>query len=56
MKNEQMATLQWFPKKKLLQLTLPENVRPLYGEVAEARFLSLANALKSDTQAIIIKN
>ena len=56
MKNEQMAALQWFPKKKLLQLTLPENVRPLYGEVAEARFLSLANALKSDTQAIITKN
>jgi len=56
LKDTQMASVHWYPKKKLLQLTLPEAVRPLYGEVAEARFQSLANALESDTKVVIAKS
>ncbi|MFT7594396.1 MAG: exopolyphosphatase/guanosine-5'-triphosphate,3'-diphosphate pyrophosphatase [Paracoccaceae bacterium] len=55
MKDEQMATLRWFPKKKLLQLILPSDVRPLYGEVAESRFMSLANALQAEIKVTITK-
>ncbi|MGD9864890.1 MAG: Ppx/GppA family phosphatase [Pseudodonghicola sp.] len=37
--------LNWFPKKRQLELALPGEARPLYGEVAQARLMSLAQSL-----------
>ncbi len=45
-----LATLRLYPKKKLLELTLSAAARPLFADVAEARFLSLAAALGCDTK------
>ncbi|MDB5660069.1 MAG: Ppx/GppA family phosphatase [Cypionkella sp.] len=42
--------LVWQPKPKLLELNLTEEGRDLFGEVAEARFNSLAQALKAQTR------
>lgn len=42
--------LLWSPKKKLLELLLTEEGRGLFGEVAEARFAALAQALKAQTK------
>jgi len=39
--------LVWSPKKKLLELNLTDEGRGLFGEVAEARFVSLALSLKA---------
>ncbi|MFT5341973.1 MAG: exopolyphosphatase/guanosine-5'-triphosphate,3'-diphosphate pyrophosphatase, partial [Paracoccaceae bacterium] len=47
-KDAQMGTLRWQPKKKLLELQLSAEATPLFGEVAEARFMSLANAMDAD--------
>ena len=44
-KDAQMGTMHWRPKKKLLELHLSAEAAPLFGEVAEARFNSLANAM-----------
>ncbi len=43
-----MGTLKWRPKKKQLLLSLPRSASALYGEVAKARFASLAEALDSE--------
>ncbi|MCJ7871367.1 Ppx/GppA family phosphatase [Marinovum sp. 2_MG-2023] len=40
-----IGELDWRPKKKILSLRLSEGAWPLYGEVAEARFMSLAASL-----------
>ncbi len=45
-----MASLRFRPKKKELELRLSGEAEPLFGEVAEARLLSLANALESSVQ------
>ena len=47
-KDARIGSLRWYPKKKLLRLALPEAARALFGEVAEARFMSLAQSLGSD--------
>jgi exopolyphosphatase / guanosine-5'-triphosphate,3'-diphosphate pyrophosphatase len=47
-KDAQMGTLRWRPKKKLLELHLSPEAAPLFGEVAEARFNSLANAMEAE--------
>ncbi|MEO5614535.1 MAG: Ppx/GppA family phosphatase [Cypionkella sp.] len=41
--------LVWQPATRLLELQLTEEGRGLFGEVAEARFMSLAQALKAQT-------
>ena len=41
--------LRWFPKKKRLELRLTEAAWPLFGEVAAARFQSLAGSLGAET-------
>ncbi|MEM6886823.1 MAG: Ppx/GppA family phosphatase [Pseudomonadota bacterium] len=46
----QHEPLEWFPKKKVLQLKLSPDLAPLYGEVAEARLLSLAASLNADIE------
>ena len=43
-----MGTLRYRPKKATLELRLPPESAPLYGEVAAARFASLARALEAD--------
>lgn len=48
--DAERGTLQWFPKKRLLQLKLSADMVPLFGEVAEARFMSLASSLEADVQ------
>ncbi|MGR3604707.1 exopolyphosphatase [Sulfitobacter sp.] len=47
-KDDQRSTLRWFPKKKILELWLPNDMIPLFGEVAEARFNSLASSLGAE--------
>lgn len=44
-KDAELGHLRLYPKKKLLELTLSPEAAPLFGEVAEARFQSLAAAL-----------
>ncbi|SLN51608.1 Guanosine-5'-triphosphate,3'-diphosphate pyrophosphatase [Roseovarius albus] len=44
------AELQWFPKKRLIELKLSEDISPLFGEVAQARFASLAETLEASTK------
>lgn len=40
-----LAELHHFPKKKVLELVLAASAEPLFGEVAQARFASLAKAM-----------
>jgi len=46
----QLANLRYFPKKKQLELRLGEKARGLFGEVAEARFMSLASSLEAEVE------
>ncbi|GGC03936.1 exopolyphosphatase [Marivita lacus] len=46
------TALEWRPRKKLLRLKLTRASAPLYGEVAEARFLSLATSLGAQTEVV----
>ena len=50
--NEKMGSLKYFPKKARLELRLAPGTRDLYGEVAEARLNSLANAL-GDVEVVV---
>ncbi|MEM6372563.1 MAG: Ppx/GppA family phosphatase [Pseudomonadota bacterium] len=47
-KDTGMGEFRWFPKKKQLELRLPQQAMPLFGEVAEARLNSLASSLQAD--------
>jgi len=49
-KDAQMGTLRWQPKKKRLELRLSPDAVPLFGEVANARFMSLARALGAEVE------
>ncbi|MEL7298987.1 MAG: Ppx/GppA family phosphatase [Pseudomonadota bacterium] len=49
------ASLHWAPKKKVLTLTLSQAAEPLFGEVVEARFNSLAAALEAETNIKIAR-
>jgi len=42
---ELMGALKWHPKKRVLRLTLHPETKALFGEVAEARFMSLASSM-----------
>lgn len=48
-KPHEKATLRWRPKKRELHLTIQPDAADLFGEVAEARFASLAQALGAET-------
>ncbi|HSG57128.1 MAG TPA: exopolyphosphatase, partial [Paracoccaceae bacterium] len=54
-KDAPMGEMRLFPKKKRLELRLPAIAAPLYGEVAEARFLALAAALGAESEVRIVK-
>ena len=45
--QEDPGTLKWKPKTRELALYLTEQARPLFGEVAEARFFALAAAMNA---------
>lgn len=51
-----MGGLRWHPKKKLLVFRLPKAALPIYGEVAEARLMSLANSLGAEVQVKVIRS
>lgn len=48
----QAGALDWQPKKKLLELRLTETGRGLFGEVAQARYQSLAQAMKATAKVV----
>ena len=45
-----LGKLDWFPKKKHLELRLTDTARDLFGEVAQARFASLVGALGATSE------
>ena len=45
---EEAGSLRWFPKRQRIELWLRPELQGLYGEVAEARFRSLATSLKAE--------
>ena len=47
---DNIAQLRLFPKKGLLELHLNESMTGLFGEVAQARFASLASSLGAETK------
>lgn len=51
--DSDIGKLQWQPRKKVLHLTLPAALEPLYGEVAESRLNSLASALGAEVSVKI---
>ena len=48
-RDAHLGEIRWFPKKKVLELRLSPEAAPLFGEVAQARFASLALALSART-------
>ena len=52
---DKMAKLKYFPKKKQLELRLSDKGRGLFGEVAEARFMSLAGSLEAEVKVMKLK-
>ncbi|NIZ14268.1 Ppx/GppA family phosphatase [Phaeobacter sp. HF9A] len=51
--DAEIGNLRWQPRKRLLHVELPAECTPLFGEVAQARLLSLANALKADVRVTV---
>lgn len=49
---ELMGHLDWFPKKRILEMHLAPGAEGLFGEVTEARFNALALALDAQTRVI----
>jgi len=54
-KAEHMGTLRWHPNKKRLVLSIGPQAMALYGEVAQARFASLAKALGAETEVVALR-
>jgi exopolyphosphatase/guanosine-5'-triphosphate,3'-diphosphate pyrophosphatase len=50
-----LGKLKWYPKKKLLDLILAPEAQELFGEVAEARFMSLAQTLSAEPKIRIAR-
>ncbi len=48
----EMGELRWFPPKQLLEMHVSPEADALFGEVAEARFGSLASALGAEAKVI----
>jgi exopolyphosphatase / guanosine-5'-triphosphate,3'-diphosphate pyrophosphatase len=49
------GSLLWRPKKKILQLTLNPEAEALFGEVAQARFTSLAQSLGAEAKVVMAR-
>ncbi len=52
---DEMGSLKWQPRKKVLELQLHPHADPLFGEVAQARFQSLAKSLGAETVKVTTK-
>jgi exopolyphosphatase/guanosine-5'-triphosphate,3'-diphosphate pyrophosphatase len=48
----QAGQLAWNPKKRILELQLTKDGHDLYGEVAQARFASLALAMRAEIKVV----
>ncbi|WP_300032124.1 Ppx/GppA family phosphatase [uncultured Roseobacter sp.] len=48
--DAERGTLKWYPKKRVLELRLTNDMIPLFGEVAEARLMSLAGSLQASVE------
>lgn len=46
--DSRMGAFRWYPKKRKLELRLSPDAVPLYGEVAEARLMSLAQSMNAE--------
>jgi exopolyphosphatase / guanosine-5'-triphosphate,3'-diphosphate pyrophosphatase len=53
--DKERGEFRWFPKKKLLELWLTNDMMPLFGEVAEARLNSLAQSLGAEVKMKTLK-
>jgi exopolyphosphatase/guanosine-5'-triphosphate,3'-diphosphate pyrophosphatase len=53
--DAERGTLRWFPKKKILELRLTPDMVPLFGEVAEARFMSLTASLEAQAKITTLR-
>ncbi len=53
--DETPGRLKWSPKARELTLKLSEEARPLFGEVAEARFAALTNTLDAQGSVVFRK-
>lgn len=51
---EEAGELVWRPKKKVLELRLHARSKALFGEVAQARFKSLADALGAEAKVTLV--
>ena len=51
--EQPLGQLKWKPKLKELTLVLSNDAAPLFGEVAAARFRSLAMSLEAETEVRI---
>ncbi|WP_372573701.1 Ppx/GppA phosphatase family protein [Ruegeria jejuensis] len=51
--DAKIGKLNWFPKKRVLELRMPASARPLFSEIAEARLKSLSSALEAETKMLI---
>ena len=51
-KDAQPGEMRLFPKKKVLELRLTPEAKPMFGEVARARFRSLADTLGAEARII----
>mgnify|MGYP000455820567 CR=1 FL=1 len=54
-KDAERGEFRWYPKKKLLELRLTPAMLPLYGEVAEARLMSLAASMGAELRVKTVK-
>lgn len=54
--DAERGVIRWFPKKKQLHLLLTPDMVPLFGEVAEARLMSLASSLGADVEVKRVKS
>jgi exopolyphosphatase/guanosine-5'-triphosphate,3'-diphosphate pyrophosphatase len=52
---EEAGTLEWHPRKKVLELRLTEYGAGLMGEVAQSRFGALVQALKATSKISLAK-
>ena len=55
-KDAERGEMRWFPRKKRLELLLTPDMIPLYGEVAESRFNSLASSLGAQAVVKTVKS
>ena len=51
--DPKLGKLKWYPKKKQLDLVLTRDAQELFGEVAKARFASLAQTLEAEPRVRI---